>query len=148
MQPSTHDLEVTGPSVGLRFPQKNKQFQSIHRPETPPGNSRVRTNPEKRPLPTCLWTLGLQGNVNRNKIQCKTRIGQNVHTVTTEERLGSEEGGRGRMGEGTRRGPGLRLGNEEWLCPRTLMPHVTDQNNRLREVSTCSVFKPQVAVRE
>lgn len=27
------------------------------------------------------------------------------------------------MGEGTgRRGPDLRLGNEEWLCPRTLMP--------------------------
>lgn len=68
--------------------------------------------------------------------------------VTTEERLGSEEGGWGRMGEGTRRGPGLRLGNEEWLCPRTLMPHVTDQNNRLREVSTCSVLKLQVAVRE
>lgn len=73
MQPSTHDPEVTGPSVRLRFPQKNMQFQSIHRPpESQQGNSRVRTNLEKRLLPMCLWTLQLQGSVNRNKTPRKT----------------------------------------------------------------------------
>lgn len=73
IQPSTHDPEVVGPSVRLRFPQKNMLFQSIHRPPgSQRGNSRVRTDLEKRLLPTSLWTLQLQGNVNRNKTPCKT----------------------------------------------------------------------------
>lgn len=65
--------------------------------------------------------------------------------VATEERLGGRRAGR--MAREAGGGPDLRLGNE-WPSPRTLMPHVTDQDNRLGGVSTCSVLKLQVAVRE
>lgn len=126
-----------------------KQAASEHpQARNPARESSCKNQPGEKATSGVCVDSAATGDVNRNKIQCKTRTGQDVHTVTTKERLGPEEGGRGRRGEGARRGPGLRLGNEEWLCPRTLVPHVTDQNNRLGEVSTCSVLKLQVAVRE
>lgn len=80
-QSPTHGPDSRTPSVRLRFPQKN--IQNIHRPlEAHPWNSCVRINHlEKKALPMRLWTLQLQGNVNRKEIKCKTRRHQNVHTA-------------------------------------------------------------------
>lgn len=82
MEPCSHPL-TTLRSRALRwdcvFHRKTSSFRASTGQKPSRGILVLRTNPEKRPLPMCLWTLLLQGNVNRNKIQCKTRIGQNVH---------------------------------------------------------------------
>jgi len=89
-----------------------------------------------------LWIPLIQGDVDGNKIKCKTRTDQIMHTDCRSIR-GSEQGGQVPRGQGQgtgTKGSALRLGNKgeegctaTHVCPTRprLYRHGADEGSRL-----------------